>query len=118
MKTLKDVVRKHSPKLIGDHFGGGVADCPDDYPYLEGHHPVGCYPGHDCEKCWNRPYIEKYSPEKQQLIDSLKWMRDTCSGKYPDCRPCLLRDICTVMQPDDDDSGFIPCDITLPEEYL
>ena len=67
--TLKEKVAEMEPEKVG-HFGGGVKNYPSSYDYLNvgaGEDVSTCI--RDCEKCWNREFVQKVEEEMKTKID-------------------------------------------------
>lgn len=134
MKTLKDVVKEHSPEHVNEKYKGGVYDCPEDYPYLSGHYfSDECQTKKngeiDCDKCWMQPYLipeegktDRDKNDREKIIDALKTMKQICveereRTKRSDCNGCNLFDICSRIDDAFDGSEFFALDIdNLPEK--
>lgn len=71
--TLKEVVAMREPEKVGEIYIGGVANCPDEYDYLNVCDGDDCPSGYDffdndpcksCEGCWNREFKEEAWPKE------------------------------------------------------
>lgn len=63
--TIRDIVKVKDARRVHEIFAGGVAGCPQDYPYLQGYRQAcdKCKIGKDmrfdyCDECWSQLYIE------------------------------------------------------------
>ena len=75
--TLKEKVMEIQPECVDGSYGGGVYECPANYPYLNKPELI-CYTTdyNKCERCWNQPF-EKQEPIIKEKIrtKSITWAK-------------------------------------------
>lgn len=117
--TLKDMVKQNEPTCVDDVFTGGVAGCPNEYPYLNCADIFYTCSDKRCTDCWNREYKLEEDIMNQKEIRPIfgTWIK--CEDMMPEHDQwvivCTKDEFITAMQYDASDP---PCFLDDHDEFF